>query len=47
MGKDFLEENNAMINFKTKKLQLVIPSNSCHTNYSTTDQVQITTPSEI
>ena len=39
LGKDFLEENKAMINFERKELHLVILSNSCRTNNSATNQI--------
>ena len=46
LGKDFLEENKVMINSETKELQLGTLSDSCHTDESTANQIQITTPSK-
>lgn len=46
-GKDLLEENKAMTNFGTKELQLATPSNSCRTNNSAINQIQITTPGKV
>ena len=46
LGKDFLEENKVMINSETKELQLGTLSDSCHTNESTANEIQITTPSK-
>lgn len=43
LGRNFLEETKAFTIFERKKIKLVTPLNSCHTNDSTTYQIQITT----
>ena len=40
LGRNFLEETKAFTIFERKKNKLVTPLNSCHTNDSTTYQIQ-------